>query len=58
MCIVTMLHEVKVVSEQVCLESFAENGRRVCCPYIGREFVPPLRHQNREVDGDSTGQLM
>ena len=30
------------------LESFAEDGECLYCPDIGPEFVPPLRHQNRE----------
>ena len=29
-------------SEQMSLESFAEDGEWFCCPDIGREFIPPL----------------
>ena len=43
-----MLCWVKVKSEQVSLESFAENGESIDFPDIGWEIVPPLRCQNRE----------
>ena len=43
------LSRVQVNSEQgVNLESLAEAVERLCSPHIGRELVPPLRHQNRE----------
>ena len=38
---------VEVKSEQMSLESFTEDGEWLCCPDIGREFLPPLRCQNR-----------
>ena len=38
---------VKVNSEQVSFESFAEAGERLCGPDLGRELVPPLWSQNR-----------
>ena len=43
-----MLCGVEVKSEQLNLESFAEDGEWFCCPDIGPEFVPPLRCQNRK----------
>ena len=43
-----MLCVVEVTSEQMCLQSFADDGEWFCCPDIGQEFVPPLRCQNRE----------
>ena len=36
---------VEVKSELVSLESFVEDDEWLCCPDIGREFVPPLRCQ-------------
>ena len=42
-----VLSGVEVKSEQVSLESFAEDRERLCCPDVGWEFVPPLRLQNR-----------
>ena len=43
-----MLCGVGVKSEQMSLEYFAEDGEWFCCPKVGREFVPPLKRQNRE----------
>ena len=43
-----MLCGVEVKSEQLSLEYSAEDRERLCCPDVGREFVPPLRLQNRE----------
>ena len=43
-----MLCGFEVKSEQMSLESFVEGRERLCCPDVGREFVPPLRLQNRE----------
>ena len=43
-----MLSGVKVKSEQISLESLAEDGKRLRRPDTGREFIPPLRLQNRE----------
>ena len=43
-----MLCRVGVKPEQMSLESFAEHGEWLCCPDIGREFIPPRRRQTRE----------
>ena len=37
------------VSEQMSLESFAEDGEWLCCPDVGWEFVPPQTPKQRRV---------
>ena len=39
---------VEVKSEPVSLESPAADRQWLCCPDVGRDFVPPQRLQNRE----------
>ena len=43
-----MLCGVEVKSEQMSLESFAEDGEQFRCPGVGREVDPPPRCRNRE----------
>ena len=48
-----MLCGVKVKSEEMSLESFAEDGEGFHCPDTGPEFVPPLRCQHNRLELDA-----
>ena len=43
-----MLCRIELKSEQMSLESFAEDREWFRCPDNCREFIPPLRYQNRD----------